>query len=127
MKDGLATVSVEPVPIYSWIPKKGAKLFCQTLLPAKPRIEKVGGEGKECWIAGQNAIGKVSDSSNFQAQLGRWRIEVWPTETGTKHVFLHVLTPADPEAAAPPKAEVKTAADALTVAVDGKSVVVGLK
>jgi hypothetical protein len=127
VKEGLTTITVDPVPVFAWIPKRGAKLFCQTLLPAKPRIEKVGGEGKECWIGGTNAIGKVDDKNNFMMQLGRWRVEVWPTETGTRHLFLNVLTPADPDLAAPPRAEVTVAADTATVSLDGKAVRIDLK
>lgn len=127
VKDGLTTINADPVPVFDWIPKKGAKLFCQTLLPTAAVIEKVGGPGKECYIAGVNAIGKVDDKSNFMMQLGRWRVEVLPGERGTKHVFLHVLTPVEQTVAAPPRASAALVGDLITVTVADKVVRISLK
>ncbi len=124
VQDGLTTVDVEPVPVFAWIPKKGAKLFCQTLLPEKPKIVKVGGPGKECFIAGVNAIGKVSDKSNFLMQIGRWRVEVRPGQSATRHVFLHVLTPVDQTVAAPPRTSFTRTGNLITVTIDGTRAVI---
>jgi hypothetical protein len=118
----LTTISVDAAPVFPWIPKAGARLFCRTLLPAQARIEKVGGPGKECWIAGVNAIGKVDDKSNFTMQIGRWRIEVTPAVAGTHHVFAHVLTPVDQTVTAPPPVAAALEGDDVVVTVNGKPV-----
>jgi len=110
----------------AYLDTKPAMLFCRTLLPEKPVITKIGGKGKECFVRGRNAIrGRVTDKRNFEAQIGRWRVEVTPPGTPTAVLFLHVLTPAE-DGASPPAARFTRDGDVVTVIVDGKTARVSL-
>jgi len=92
----LHSIEEPPVEGNRFIIKHGeGQLFGYTLLPAKARIEKVGGPGKEFWVAGKN----YPVSAN--AEAGAWRIEVAPPSAREIDFFLHVLYAAD-EGASPP-------------------------
>ena len=71
------------------------KLFGYTLLPENPRIEKVGGPGKEFWVAGKNY------PVDAGPEAGAWRLEVKPSSPTETDFFLHVLYVADRDAPAP--------------------------
>ena len=61
------------------------RLDCRTLWPSQPRIEVIGGPGREFWVDGKNHPPKGKDS-----EQGAWRIEV--TQDGTtRYEFLHAL------------------------------------
>jgi heparin/heparan-sulfate lyase len=110
----------------AYLDTKPAMLFCRTLLPAKPAITKIGGPGKECFVAGRNAIrGRVTDQRNFEAQIGRWRVEVTPADQAKQVVFLHVLTPTEDGGAAPEVAVTQKDGVA-TITVDGRKTTVTL-
>ncbi len=66
------------------------KLICQTLLPERVSIEKVGGPGREFWVNGENYPPQKSDP-----EAGAWRVEISPREEKTDDVFLHVLVTGD--------------------------------
>ena len=72
------------------------QLIVQSLLPRSPRIATVGGPGEEYWVAdpGENypANGRI---------YGRWRLEISPGAAAESDLFLTVLYPCDPGAAAP--------------------------
>ena len=73
------------------------KLFTKTLLPRDAKTEVIGGPGKEFWTNGQNfPVGnpweRFWQKRNF---LGRYRLEVSPTEAETRTRMLHVLQAAD--------------------------------
>lgn len=115
LEEGVKTAYLDTQP---------AMLFCRTLLPEQPVITTIGGPGKECFIAGANAVrGSVTDQRNFEAQIGRWRVEVTPPGTPERVVFLHVLTPADDGAQAP-AAAASVKDGQITVTVDGRTVTI---
>ena len=73
------------------------RLFTKTLLPKDAKTEVIGGPGKEFWTNGQNfPVGEKWESywqkRNF---LGRYRLEVSPTEQACGTRMLHVLQAAD--------------------------------
>ena len=80
------------------------RLFCQTLLPANPRIDAVGGSGKEFWASGRNwdfeATWKSRQLANAAQRgsgpyWGSWRIEVSAPNPSTEERFLNVLNVGD--------------------------------
>ncbi|MDH7571106.1 MAG: hypothetical protein QHJ73_16140, partial [Armatimonadota bacterium] len=88
----------------------GGQLVVETLLPTAPRIEKVGGPGKECWneVTSRNyPSGKKGREG--RVELGGWRIEVIPSRPAREDRFLHVLTVMDVGTPAPPVAAIETA------------------
>ena len=98
------------------------RLFSRTLWPRNPRIEAIGGPGKEFWVDGKNYPPKGSDP-----EQGAWRVEV--TQRGaTRYEFLHLLYAAAASVAEVPPAEVETTEDSfvLTLPSAGRSVTVRL-
>ncbi len=66
----------------------GGKLFCKTLLPASPKLRKIGGElSYDSWVFGANH--EYPDECCY----GWGRIEVTPTVQQKDDIFLHVLYP----------------------------------
>jgi len=64
------------------------KLFCKTLLPASPKLRKIGGElSYDSWVFGANH--EYPDECCY----GWGRIEVTPTVQQKDDIFLHVLYP----------------------------------
>ena len=78
------------------------KLFGYTLLPENARIEKVGGPGKEFWVAGKNY------PVDAGPEAGAWRLEIEPSSPTETDFFLHVLYVADTDAAAPAEVRLLT-------------------
>lgn len=83
-------------------PRYNGKLIVDTLLPATndTLITKIGGPGKEFWVAGKNydaflKPGTINEGSG-------WRVEVSPRQPHETDFFLHVLqaTDANPDVAA---------------------------
>ena len=81
-----------------------AKVLLRTLLPAKARITKRGGDGHDFWGNPHNPKAQynhVLDKDGKEAPAYRkppfapWRIEVEPTTANARDYFLHVLTVAD--------------------------------
>ncbi len=72
-------------------------MFVRTLLPEKPEIVKVGGDGKECWVDGKNrSKSQWAWSLKFrphtgEGEAGRWRLEISPKAAAENDVFLNVI------------------------------------
>lgn len=99
------------------------RLFSRTLWPEEPRIELVGGPGREFWVDGKNYPPKGKDP-----EQGAWRVEV--TQRGaTRYEFLHLLYACGSSVAEMPPARVHTSDDSflLTVTSAGRSVTVWLR
>ena len=93
----------------------GGRLFCETLLPAKSDISKVGGPGKEFWSNGKNwpleprfvelqGYGKPG-GTRPGPYWGDWRFSVAPTSPSAEDRFLNVLTVGDATLSAPVAAQ----------------------
>ena len=68
------------------------RLAVESLLPAHPEIEAVGGAGHEFEVNGVNYPPKKKYDPE---EAGRWRIEVSPTEAKARDYFVHVLLATD--------------------------------
>lgn len=68
------------------------KLYCETLLPENPRIEFIGGAGKEFWVNGENYPAGIREVDRV-LEPGIGRIEVTPTTPRETDLFLHVISP----------------------------------
>jgi hypothetical protein len=73
------------------------KLTVRTVMPEQAHITAVGGPGKECWVDGKNW--PSLEKKEWPPEAGAWRLEVSPSKTATKDVFLHVLQTGDPDIA----------------------------
>jgi heparin/heparan-sulfate lyase len=72
------------------------KLVVQNLLPADASIQKVGGEGYDCWVDYENQnYPPDPDGSNYDYENGLWRIEVSPAADRFTDHFLNVMTVMD--------------------------------
>ena len=85
---------------------KGGVLYQQTLLPRSPRIELVGGSGKEYWVGGQNY--PPSEALSALDEAGSYRVEVSPSVPAMADRFLHVLHATDAGSPALPATLVDT-------------------
>ncbi|MFW6159301.1 MAG: hypothetical protein ACOC8E_08090 [Planctomycetota bacterium] len=119
-----------------------ARLFCKTLLPEKPVIEKVGGPGHECDWNGKNALPNgwnsiIKDKDGNlaytyipkgekepavrvlgpQSQMGAWRLDVRPADPGSECVYLHVLFPTDTKTRRMPPCSARRDGEKLVVRV----------
>ena len=70
----------------------GAVLHGATVLPADPRIRKVGGEGYEYWVNGTN-YDPFPDAGDENPLGGVWRLEIMPPTAERDDLFLNVLHP----------------------------------
>lgn len=104
------------------------RLFCETILPADARLEKIGGPGREFWSNGRNwepdAAFLASAASGAKETgrgpyMGAWRLEVAPGAPRASDRFLHVLTASDTSVTAAPVAKMvsRDGMDGVTVAV----------
>ncbi|MDD4890756.1 MAG: heparinase II/III family protein [Phycisphaerae bacterium] len=74
------------------------RLFCQTLLPAKAKLDLVGGAGHEFDYNGTNRMPKGwkgIEKEKPEMQYGLWRLDVTPADAAAETVYLHVLYPTD--------------------------------
>lgn len=74
------------------------RLVVDTLLPKADNtaIEKIGGEGKECWIDGKNyGATKPFSKSTDQEGQGWGRIEISPKKAAKTDYFLQVMSVSD--------------------------------
>ncbi len=103
----------------------GGRLTCLTLLPEQPKIERIGGPGREAWVDGRNYPFETTRELGPQFTTGSWRIEVAPTEPRTRDTFLHVLFVDDADAAPvdPRAAELRQTDESVSVHVGGWSMV----
>ena len=103
------------------------RLFCETVLPADARLEKIGGPGKEFWSNGKNwepdaaflaSAARGAKRTGRGPYMGAWRLEVAPGAPRANDRFLHVLTATDTTATCPQVERIKTdTCDGVTVAV----------
>ena len=109
------------------------RLFCQTFLPEKRRVELIGGPGKEFWVRDRNfEINPKSIEADRKHLNGRgpyygsWRIELKPTEVDKEARFLNVLTATSTSDSKPVKAKYikDSGRDGVQLKIDGKTVVV---
>jgi hypothetical protein len=102
-------------------------LWVQPLLPAKTKVALIGGEGHECDVDGVNWTYlaakkyKAQPGARPDPALGLWRMEIEPAEPAARHLFVTVLTAADPDQPAP-AASARVDGDKLTVTVESSSV-----
>jgi len=83
------------------------RLHSVTLLPVRPRIETVGGPGREFLVDGVNYAAK---HVREEVDAGAWRLEISgdgePLESGgARHDYLHALFTSDVSEARRPEAE----------------------
>jgi hypothetical protein len=76
----------------------GGRLSTFVLQPQAAKIEKIGGEGKEFWVDGQNYPLKSTPGGPHTP--GRWRVEVSPADAGLQTRFVTMLIPGDAESPA---------------------------
>ena len=68
------------------------RLFCQTLLPERTTIVKIGGPGKQFWSDGRNwPLPSGYRTPDTTALLGQWRVEISPAAAQTDDYFLHLI------------------------------------
>lgn len=76
------------------------RLFCNTLLPERADLKKVGGPGREFWASGKNwdlhpdfvvSANKRAKEIGVGPYFGNWRVEVSPAEAALNDRFLHVI------------------------------------
>jgi hypothetical protein len=83
------------------------RLTATVLLPQSPRIEAIGGPGREFEVEGTNY--PLNRTLNDRYNAGAWRAEI-SGGSGTSRQFLTLLVPADVEAPAEPGATVEESA-----------------
>ena len=109
------------------------RLFCETVLPADARLEKIGGPGKEFWTNGKNwepdaaflaSAARGAKRTGRGPYFGAWRLEVAPGAPRAQDRFLHVLTATDTAAARPQARKIATdACDGVALTLpDGRRV-----
>jgi hypothetical protein len=72
---------------------RGGELHQQTLLPSSPRIDLVGGSGKEFWVNGRNFAPTRAPTQLEEG--GTYRVEISPSAPALADLFLHVLYACD--------------------------------
>ena len=76
---------------------KGGRLTTTVLLPASPKLETIGGVGREFEVAGDNFA--LRRKLNDAYTSGSWRAEIsGGDESGRSRTFLTLLVPADIDA-----------------------------
>ena len=76
------------------------KMVNETLLPKEAKIEKIGGEGSEFMVAGQNLAPNKPISSATAIEAGWGRVEISPAQENKTDYFLNVMTVSDADSAA---------------------------
>ncbi len=111
------------------------RMFCETLLPEKPVIEKIGGEGKEYWVRDRNYPFDPAFLANEQrtaeetgrgTYFGKWRVEISQPQESADVRFLNVISVGDTSMAKPFKAKrlKDKNRDGVQLTIDGKKVTV---
>jgi len=81
------------------------KLHAITVLPENPKMETVGGSGKQFWVNGKNyGLERLSGKELHKAHIwaGEWRTEIMPPTPSLEDYFLHVLAVSDADDDTPP-------------------------
>ena len=68
---------------------KDAVLLQETLIPQSPRIEVVGGPGREFSVQGENF--PTTREPTDKDEVGGWRVEISPKKPSASETFLHIL------------------------------------
>ncbi len=108
------------------------RLFCETILPADAKLEKIGGPGKEFWSNGRNwepdeaflaSAAQQSKRTGRGPYYGAWRLEVAPGTPRKDDRFLNVLTAADTSVSSAPQTRkvVKDGMDGVIVTLPASS------
>ena len=102
-------VSANRVVFRDTRPRYNGKLTVDTLMPAAADIVKIGGQGKEFWVNGQNFDAALKPGAFHEG--GAWRVEVSPHTAAKTDYFLNVLQASDakPDVAALPATAIHTA------------------
>lgn len=98
------------------------KLTNQTLLPEASNlvIEKIGGEGKEAWVNGENLPNPPVANGSEQ---GNWRVEVSPKHAAQSDLFLNAMVVSDADGDQPtPEMEALDTGDYVGVAIRDRAV-----
>jgi len=74
-----------------------SKLEVKRLFPKEAAVRKIGGDGYEFFVAGENKmLSKRMPPEIWDAEeIGRWRIEAFPRKAGSEQAFLNVLSVGD--------------------------------
>lgn len=72
-------------------------LRCNVLLPENDALsmEKVGGQGKEFWVFGENYPNKATTRPDPCNERGEWRVELSSNDLSEETLFLNVMQVAD--------------------------------
>jgi hypothetical protein len=99
----------------------GGRLTATVLLPEAPRVELIGGPGREFEVDGRNYPLKREMPPPYTS--GAWRAEISARQSnGTTHRFLTLLTAADADAPADSPASLDGTAEGLMVRQGGLAV-----
>jgi hypothetical protein len=99
----------------------GGRLTSVTLLPEHPKIERIGGSGREYWVDGANYPFETTRTLGPAFTTGSWRLEISPDAPRLRDTFLHVLFVDDAGAQKidPTTARLTQTSDTLGVRVGG--------
>ena len=109
------------------------RMFCETLLPERPVIEKVGGEGREYWVRDRNypfdpafleAEQRTAEESGRGTYFGKWRVEISQPREAADARFLNVISVGDTTMAKPFKTRLlrDRDRDGVQISIDGKKI-----
>jgi len=72
------------------------KLILKNLLPADALIQKIGGEGYDCWVEYEDMnYPPDPQAANYDNENGEWRVEISPETENLEDFFLNVMTVMD--------------------------------
>ncbi len=81
------------------------KLFAKTLIPTERVARRIGGEGYEFWVEGENVKLTGIARDRKPENPGAWRIEVEPQIEDAYNEFLHILYVGNTEISRMPQTE----------------------
>lgn len=77
------------------------RMVVETLLPKEVNIEKIGGDGKECWVDGKNYPSTATHKPENDSEAKGWgRIEISPAKASKLDYYLNVMTVSDADTTA---------------------------
>lgn len=111
------------------------RMFCETVLPEKPLVEKIGGEGREYWVRDRNYPfdagflaneQRIAEESGRGTYFGKWRVEISQTHETADVRFLNVISVGDTSMAKPFKARrlKDKDRDGVRLSIDGRKITV---
>jgi|GEM_PF-1215125 len=78
-----------------FVTEKRGQLVLSPLLPARVRVEKVGGPGREFWVNGENMALEKRKNPSPPAEPGAWRLELKPGTPSKTELFLNLMQLGD--------------------------------